>query len=194
MSVAPVVANQGQSVTLSATLYAPSAFAGSLQFHVDGANVGTPQTVNGAGTYSVSYKVAVASVDNTITAVFSPSSNPTASSTASNILTDPSAVGAQFFISGFAGPVIAFPGVQPVVMLRDLDYAGYIQFQIDGVNVGGLIQVPESAVPSGSIGWFTTFTIPNNLSLGNYTLGAILYSVNGVPLQTATDELMLVGG
>jgi hypothetical protein len=192
MSVLPVSGNPGTTVTLSASVFDASAISGSIQFQVNGKNVGKPVPVNGSGTYTTKYTIVLTassglSVDNTITATLTPTSGAVGTATATNVLTIPDAVHV-----GMIGPY-AYGNLGQTVPLSALfiGYAGFVQYQVDGVNVGAPVQVV--AGPSG-LAAPLSYTIPASLPGVIHRLTAILLSVNGVPLQTSNGILFVGGG
>jgi hypothetical protein len=184
MSVAPaVVGYNPQPVTLSANVFAPSMITGSIQFQVNGVNVGTPVPVNGSGIYTTNYAIAAyhiaLSVDNTITAILTPTSGALAA-VATNVLTYPVAV---------QGHILMFPYLYSVpVQTLPLTaffaaYPGFVQFQLDGVNVGSPVPVTEYQATYD-------YTLPAGFNYSApHAATATLLSINGVPLQTTSAPL-----
>jgi hypothetical protein len=83
--------------------------------------------------------------------------------------------------------MVGAPGQTATLNAIFIGYPGFVQFQVNGVNVG-------AAVPVTGTHASVNYLIPSNTPLGEYRVTAILLSVNGVPLQTVYGYLVVSNG
>jgi hypothetical protein len=102
VTVTPGSQQYSDLVTLSATVSGPGTPTGSVQFKIDGNNVGTPQTISGGSASLSNYQLTQAPGNHSVTAVFtSTSSNWNNSTSAAKTLTETQ----ETATAGFNGPL-----------------------------------------------------------------------------------------
>src|SRR6185369_15865091 len=138
----------GQNATFTATV-SPSAATGTIQFKVDGVNVGSPVTVSGGS--ATSAPVSGLTVGNRIvTAVYSGDTNYTTSTSAgvtqvvNNLTATTTTVGATTTIT-YGSSATFTATVSPSAA------TGTIQFKVDGANVGSPVTVSGGSATSAAV-------------------------------------------
>ena len=101
-----------------------------------------------------------------------------------NVLTIPDAVGV-----GLIGPfAFSDPDETATLSVLFIGYRGFVQYQVDGVNVGAPVQV---IVGQYGLSAPLRYFIPANERVGIHSVTATLLSVNGIPLQSSNGYLFI---
>ncbi|GAC79007.1 Ig-like domain (group 3) [Gordonia malaquae] len=133
---APSTATKGDAVTLSATV-APNPGGGTVQFKIDGTNVGSPAAVTG-GTASIQHTFTTTG-SRQVTAVFSGSTGFNGSTSAAESVTvsDPTPTDEDTTTTVTSpGAAITGDAVTLSASVSPTPNGGTVQFKVDGANVG----------------------------------------------------------
>jgi hypothetical protein len=153
----------GQSVTATATV-TPSDLAGSVQFTVNGTDLGSPVAVSSGSAQSPDLTGApLATGDNTVVATFTPTDSTdysTANDSFDQVVgqaTPTVNVGSSVNPSTFGQSVTATATITPS------DLAGTVQFRVDGVDLGSPVVVSSGSAQSPDLSGAPLATGDNNV-------------------------------
>ena len=175
-SVNPAVS--GQTVTFTARV-TPSAAAGTVQFRLDGADVGGPVAIGITGRATwVTHGLTVGA--HTVSAVYSGNVNYTPSTSANRAQTV-NKVASRTTVASSGTPAlwhstVIFTATVAVRAPGSGIGTGMVQFRIDGVDAG-------AAVPVNSIGQAAYFN--NLLTIGRHTVTAVYTGDGNVTTSTS---------
>ena len=158
--------NEGQNATFTATV-SPSTATGTIQFKVDGSNVGSPVTVTGGSATSAPVSGLTAG-NHTVTAVYSGDTN---------YLTSTSA-GVTQVVNGLTSTTTAVSPTTAITYGQNASFTatispaaatGTVQFKVDGTNSGSPVTIS---------GGSATLSGVSSLTAGSHTITAV-YSGDG---------------
>ncbi len=182
---APSTATKGDAVTLSATV-APNPGGGTVQFKVDGTNVGSPASVTG-GTASIQHTFATTG-SRQVTAVFSGSTGFNGSTSAAKTIVvsapDPGDESTTLTVSA---PSTAQKGVAvelKAALTPSGVNGGTVRFQVDGTDVGSPVTVVNGEA-----------TLQHTFATGgNHTVTATYSGTDGYSGSISGPKIVKVDG
>ncbi|GEE01517.1 hypothetical protein nbrc107696_19630 [Gordonia spumicola] len=181
----PGTAFTGDAVTLSASV-SPTPSGGTVQFKVDGANVGSPAAVTG-GNASIQHTFATAG-SHQVTAVYSGTTGFNGStSAAKTIVVSAPDPGDQATTITVSAPTNVDKGAEvefkATLTPADLN-GGTVQFYVDGAKVGHEVTVVNGEAK-------TTATLASS---GNHTVTATYSGTDGYAGSISGPKVVTVGG
>ena len=158
----------GTPVTLTATI-SPTAAAGTVQFEVDGSDFGSPVTVSDST--GVLHTTTLPVGTNSLSAVFTPSSDDYAGSTGNSVsyTVNPVTSTATTLTASPASPQQYGTPETLAATVSPSAAPGTVQFEVDGTDIGSPVTV------SGGIAHTQTSTLP----VGTNTLSAVFTATSG---------------
>ena len=179
---APSSATKGDAVTLSATV-APNPGGGTVQFKVDGTDVGSPAAVTG-GTASIQHTF-TANGSREVTAVFSGAAGFNGSTSAAKAVTvnDPAPTDEDTTTTVTSpGAAITGDAVTLSASVSPTPNGGTVQFKVDGTDVGS-----PAAVTGGNASIQHTFT-----TVGSRQVTAVYSGAAGYNGSTSAAKTIVV--
>ena len=173
-TVAAVSGQNGAPVTLSATVGPTGAvFSGSLQFQVQGTNVGSPVAVNGSGTYTTGYTITQIPGSYTISAILTSTTPLAVGSSGTGTLTvNQPAV--NFTIKAVPPTQTAYRGVLAGFLLELKSVNGFnanVSLSCTGGPAGSkCANLPQTVKVNGTAHALSGILFPKNSTPGTYTI------------------------